>query len=250
MSVSFDRAADYYDATRALPAAAMERVLGALEGRMRPAGRALEIGAGTGRYTVPLRAAGVDIMGLDLSGPMLRRLRQKDTRLPVAQGDATALPFADGTFGAVLAVHVLHLVPGWRAALAEAVRVLRRRGLLLVDAGHSEQDNPVEAKFFSAAGVVPRHPGLREAAELQQEAELSGGRLEAPIEVPVVHEVRIADYIDQLEAGLFSRCWSLEEETRRRAAAATRRWAEDEIGDLRQTIHYERAVTIRVFRFG
>ena len=49
MSVSFDRAAEYYDSTRALPEEDMRRIVAALAERMRPAGRALEIGVGTGR---------------------------------------------------------------------------------------------------------------------------------------------------------------------------------------------------------
>jgi SAM-dependent methyltransferase len=249
LSISFDRAADYYDATRALPAEDMARLVGVLQERLRPAGRALEIGAGTGRYTVPLRAAGVDIQGLDLSRPMLRRLRQKSSTLPVVQGDAAALPYRSGAFGSVLAVHVLHLIPYWRAALAEAVRVLRPRGVLLVEAGHSEHGNPVERTFFESIGVEFRHPGLRATGELRQEAELLGGRTEPAIEVPVVQELRLADYVDQLEAGLFSRCWDLDQAARRRAAAATRQWAEDALGDIHQTLRYERTVVIHTFRF-
>lgn len=248
MSVSFDRAADYYDATRALPPESMASVVDALQQRLRPAGRTLEIGAGTGRYAVPLRAAGVDIAGVDISAAMLGRLRQKDSRLPVARADATALPFRGGVFGAILAVHVLHLVPAWRRAVMEAARVLRPRGLLLVDAGHGE-GNPVERRFSEAAGTSFRHPGLRSAAELRQEAELHGARAEPAIEVPVVHELRLADYIDQLEAGLFSRCWGLDTETRRRAAAVTREWARESLGDIQQLIRYERTVSIHVFRF-
>jgi len=250
LSISFDRAADYYDATRALPAEGMAKVVDALQQRLRPLGRVLEIGAGTGRYTVPLRAAGVGITGVDISSAMLRRLRQKDSRLPVVQGDATALPHPNGAFGAVLAVHVLHLVPAWRAVIAEAARVLRPRGLLFVDAGDGDRGNPVERKFFEVVGMEFRHPGLGGIPELQQEARLQGAREEAPIEVPVVHELRLADYIDQLEAGLFSRCWSLDEQTRRRAAAATREWATEALVDITQVVTYERPVTIRLFRFG
>ena len=49
----------------------------------------------------------------------------------LAQADATRLPFAAGTFGSVLAVHVLHLIPDWRVAVDEAVRVLRPGGALV-----------------------------------------------------------------------------------------------------------------------
>ncbi len=74
-SVSFDRAAEYYDRTRALPpelaARQTEMLAGALAGRS----RVLEIGVGTGRIALPLWQSGVPVVGLDLSAPMLHRLR-------------------------------------------------------------------------------------------------------------------------------------------------------------------------------
>ena len=46
-------------------------------------------------------------------------------------GDATRLPFRDESFGAVITVHVLHLVSSMAEALAEVRRVLRPGGVLL-----------------------------------------------------------------------------------------------------------------------
>lgn len=51
--------------------------------------------------------------------------------MPVLQADATLLPFAARSFGSVLAFHVLHLIPDWRIALDEAVRVLRPGGAIV-----------------------------------------------------------------------------------------------------------------------
>ena len=53
--------------------------------------------------------------------------RRAGRGVPVALADATALPFPDGTFGAVLASHVLHLIPDWQSAVDEA-RWTRRGG--------------------------------------------------------------------------------------------------------------------------
>ncbi|WP_433062631.1 methyltransferase domain-containing protein [Dactylosporangium sp. CS-033363] len=52
-------------------------------------GPALEFAIGTGRIAVPLRAAGVPVTGIELSGPMLRRLREKadEATIPVVAGD-------------------------------------------------------------------------------------------------------------------------------------------------------------------
>ncbi|MFN2588949.1 MAG: class I SAM-dependent methyltransferase [Actinomycetota bacterium] len=116
-SIRFDRAVDYYDRTRALTPGTEERMVEVLARELQGRGRFLEIGAGTGRIALPLRAAGVDVFGVDLSAPMLERLLSKGTA-PVVLGDATRLPFRDRSFGAALAVHVLHLIPAWRGAIA------------------------------------------------------------------------------------------------------------------------------------
>lgn len=52
-------------------------------------GPALEFAIGTGRIAIPLLARGVPVTGIEFSGPMIRRLREKvpADRLPVTQGD-------------------------------------------------------------------------------------------------------------------------------------------------------------------
>ena len=55
-------------------------------------GRALELAVGTGRVAVPLAARGVPVAGIELSAPMVQRLREKvDAQaLPVVVGDMAA----------------------------------------------------------------------------------------------------------------------------------------------------------------
>lgn len=248
MSISFDRAAAYYDDTRGLPPETMEQVVAALADRMRPLGRSLEIGAGTGRFVVPLRQAGLDLFGVDISALMLARLREKEPGALAVRGDATALPFGDGVFGAALGVHVLHLIPAWRRALAEVARVVRRRGLVLIDPGGP--DNPVERRFFEEAGADARHAGLQSPEDLEHEMALLGATAEPPLEIPTVLEVEVGRYIDRLEAGLYSRTWGIEPEVRGRAAVATRAWAGQALGDIEQPLRVERTLTFRVYRLG
>jgi SAM-dependent methyltransferase len=63
-------------------------------------GRTLELGCGTGRVLAPLVRAGIDVVGVDRSGPMLARARTRLRRMkgapPVAlvRGDVRELPFA------------------------------------------------------------------------------------------------------------------------------------------------------------
>ena len=109
-----------------------------LSSELRGRGRALEIGVGTGLVALPLAAAGVPLVGLDLSAPMLAKLVEKAggrPPFPLVVGDATTLPFADDRFGAAVVRHVLHLVPAWRQVVAELVRVVAPGGLVLVSSG-------------------------------------------------------------------------------------------------------------------
>lgn len=123
--VPFDRVADLYDATRRLPRDVEREVSDRLAERIDGA-RTLEVGVGTARWALPLQQRGVEVTGIDLSGPMLRVARDKGFARPV-RADVTRLPFPDGRFDGCLATHVLHLVFDVPSALREIARVGRRR---------------------------------------------------------------------------------------------------------------------------
>jgi SAM-dependent methyltransferase len=134
-SVSFDSAAEEYDATRGFPPGVADQVAEAaldLLGRRR---RVVEVGIGTGRIARPLLTRHVNVTGVDLSRGMmaqlLARLPPGSARPALVQGDATALPLPAGSFDAVISVHVFHLIANWRAALVEVQRVLAPGGIFL-----------------------------------------------------------------------------------------------------------------------
>jgi SAM-dependent methyltransferase len=136
-SVSFDRAADFYDETRKLSDTVASAVTTALALELENAGadHLLEIGIGTGRITRPLMERGVRVTGIDISSLMMGRLLSQLTpqhRTPdLLLGDATALPFSDGSMPAILAVHVLHLVSSAEKAIDEIKRILAPGGIFL-----------------------------------------------------------------------------------------------------------------------
>ena len=71
-------------------------------------GRVLELGCGTGRLSIPLGRAGVDVVGIDRSAPMLARAHQRvrrgrlERRVRLVRGDIRYLPFGC-TFAMVMA---------------------------------------------------------------------------------------------------------------------------------------------------
>ena len=102
--------------------------------------RVLEIGPGTGYYTLDLaRWIGPEgvVEIFDLQQEFLDHTMRRATEHGVAnvaptQGDATALPYADGSMDGVVLTAVLGEIPDQDAALAEIARVLKPGGRLVV----------------------------------------------------------------------------------------------------------------------
>jgi ubiquinone/menaquinone biosynthesis C-methylase UbiE len=253
-TVSFDRAADFYDRTRGLSPELEQAQTELLAGELAGAARCLEIGIGTGRIGLPLARAGVPVVGVDVSAAMLARLLAKDaTAVPVAVADARALPFPAGVFDAVLACHVLHLVEFWTDVVDEAVRVLRPGGVLLVSQGGAPGDEArlaaLRAELGAAAGLTGDHrPGLKDRAELDAHLAERGVTVR---ELPELHNPTtrsVAEFLDQAAEGYFSWAWAVEPERLRAAAeqvraAATARW-----GDLTTVSIGARAVRWYAYR--
>jgi SAM-dependent methyltransferase len=153
--LSFDRVADVYDRTRAMPADAAASATAGLAAILREAApdpRLLEVGVGTGRMAAPLAAAGVRVVGIDVAPAMLARLRAKRAAVAAVVADAAAPPFRAGSFDGALFVHVLHLVPG-EAALRATIPLVRRGGVLLH--GHTDYTgSPRRALFALVRDVV------------------------------------------------------------------------------------------------
>ncbi|MGN0064304.1 MAG: class I SAM-dependent DNA methyltransferase [Nocardioides sp.] len=98
------------------------------------AGRVLDAGCGTGRMLPLLAGAGREVVGVDLSPAMLAGAALAQPEHGLACADLGALPFRTGTFDGVFAWYsTIHGdEAALRAACAEARRVLRPGGLLLV----------------------------------------------------------------------------------------------------------------------
>jgi ubiquinone/menaquinone biosynthesis C-methylase UbiE len=109
-------------------------------------GPVLELGCGTGRVSRPLARAGVALVGIDRSAPMLNRARRQILRssnpqigksLCLVRGDIRALPFEPGAFPMVIAPYgILQSLIRPRdltATLTSVARVLARGGTFGID---------------------------------------------------------------------------------------------------------------------
>ena len=116
-----------------------------------PYGRSLEIGAGTGYFSLNMLQAGVveEAVCTDISPGMLATLeanaRELGVRVRTAACDAAALPFPDGSFDLVFGHAVLHHLPELERSFAEFHRVLRPGGTLFFAGEPSRRGDRIAA---------------------------------------------------------------------------------------------------------
>ena len=137
MSTFWDRWAWFYDlaerSNRTVNSAAAARVA-----ELVPVGaRVLDCAAGTGEFSLAAAKRAASVLCTDQSRPMLDRARKKAakrelTNIRFAQRDVTALSDPDGSFDAVIAANVLHLLPEPETAVRELWRVTAPGGRLIL----------------------------------------------------------------------------------------------------------------------
>jgi SAM-dependent methyltransferase len=133
--------------------------------------RILEIGPGTGYYTLEMAEwvgpqGAVEIFDIQqefLDHTMQRAQERGLSNVAPTQGDATRLPYEDGSFDAVVLVTVLGEIPDRAAALREIARVLRPGGRLvageLIGDPHFTTFNSMKGQCGDAALQLDDHSG-------------------------------------------------------------------------------------------
>ena len=241
-SVSFDHAAESYDATRGEPPEVSQRLTEALLAELQAldADWLLEIGIGTGRITRPVAERGVRVTGIDIAPHMLAQLREQlapdAAPVDLAVGDVTALPYADGSFHAAVAVHVLHLVSSWERALEELRRVLALGGVFIHHYARYAEPNPWTPSLQARDEIlddmnVARRPRPREAQIADRLRTLGGSRREL---VYYEGEERTApiDWLERARGRIDSWTWEVPEEVYPSFIQRYESWCRGHYGDL------------------
>ncbi|WP_034262820.1 class I SAM-dependent methyltransferase [Actinospica robiniae] len=121
----------------------------------------LDVGCGPGDFLRSLRGRGHRgrLAGLDQSAAMMAEAAEAEPGIEWVEGQADALPFADGEFGVISARHMLYHVPDIPAALREFARVVGKGGVVLA-ATNGPRNTPGLAELETA---VAHRFNLREA---------------------------------------------------------------------------------------
>jgi ubiquinone/menaquinone biosynthesis C-methylase UbiE len=171
---------DFGELGRRQVTAKLQKALG------RPPGhfpRALEIGAGTGYFTLNMLGAGLigEATCSDISPGMLSALQANARRLGLevqtVPADAERLPFPDGSFDLVLGHAVLHHIPDLGRAFAEIERVLAPGGTALFAGEPSRYGDRLARVPKRAAGALA--PLWRAAIGARQVPRAGEGKSEA-----------------------------------------------------------------------
>jgi ubiquinone/menaquinone biosynthesis C-methylase UbiE len=184
-----DVAADHYDSKwgidfgelgRRQVTTKLQKALGHTPGHFP---RALEIGAGTGYFTLNMLGAGLigKATCSDISPGMLSALQANARRLGLevrtVPADAERLPFPDGGFDLVLGHAVLHHIPDLGRAFAEVERVLAPGGTVLFAGEPSRYGDRLARVPKRAAGALA--PLWRAAIGARQAPRTGQGKSEA-----------------------------------------------------------------------
>lgn len=137
----------------------------------------LEVGVGTG-LSLPLYPPDCRVVGVDLTGPMLRRGARRIRKLELGQVhlqqmDATHMAFRDGLFDSVMAAYVISTVPNPRGVLAEMSRVCRPGGKIVL-LNHFSNGNRLVSRVEKTLSPLCTRIGFRSDLSLESLLEESG----------------------------------------------------------------------------
>jgi SAM-dependent methyltransferase len=124
-------------------------------------GKILDVGCGNGIFTLRLARKGANVIGLDFSQLLL----SQNPHPGLTRGDATGLPFADGTFDCVFEANVLHHMQDREAVIQEMARTSRRYVVLL-------EPNRYNPLMFGLSLAVREEIGVLKSSLSRLRAEL------------------------------------------------------------------------------
>ncbi len=150
--------------------------------------RVLDVGCGTGNFSIKLARKGLEVVGVDVSRPMLEKARKKvkeldeELKISFQKMDATDLDFSDGSFDDAFSMATIEFIPDEvkREFVQEMLRVVKPGGKVLIgtitaDSAwgemYKEQAKSKESVFYHAEFTTPEELNRIESDKLQASEE-------------------------------------------------------------------------------
>jgi ubiquinone/menaquinone biosynthesis C-methylase UbiE len=255
-SISFDRAADFYDHTRSFSEPIATQGIQAILDIAGAEARFLDVGTGTGRVSVPLLKRGANLFGVDLSLKMMDQMRGKFPAARLAQSDASQLPFPTNSFDAVLTCHVMHLVGPWREALREYRRVLKPGGKYInartETVGDSIQDQ-VRGHWhdwLKEHGYTFQLTGAQDEKELNGEIKSMGAETREVQVVSFTIPNTVREVIDRITSRVYSHTWGVPDDLFAASSKELQNWAMIEYPDWDRSYEETNQFILDITTFG
>jgi len=249
---AYDVVASSFDRHRRLPDGVPGAIRAAILGLFSPrTPRVLDVGAGGGRIGMAFVAAADDYVGVDLSAGMLSEFARRENAARLVQANGEQLPFRDAAFDAVLLIQVFGGLSGWRKFIAEARRVLRPGGAIVLGRTQIPSDG-IDARMkdqldmiLTASGGGQRRANAREdvvrwlAARAQRRDTVTAASWTAA-RTP-------GGFIDRHGSG--ARFAQLPESLRAQALRQLAGWAVAAFGSLTREFAESHSFELQIFRF-
>ncbi|MFT4678184.1 MAG: ubiquinone/menaquinone biosynthesis C-methylase UbiE [Flavobacteriales bacterium] len=130
MEAKYDKIGQHYNTTRKADRALLARIIAHLDPM--PIGQYLDLGCGTGNYTIELHKKGIHLTGVDPSNEMLKIASDKSSEINWQLGCAEAIPAEDESFDGCLAKLTIHHWSDLESGFKEVNRVLKPGGRMVV----------------------------------------------------------------------------------------------------------------------
>jgi len=213
---NFDRAAEYYDATRGFPPEIIDKIgeFIAQTAQLNGSEQTLDVGIGTGRVALPLAPHVDHIIGIDISRSMMQRLLRKRNDHPVTpvQADAHLMPFASQTFDLALATHIFHLVSDPAGVMDEISRVLKPGGRLIHTFNRYTSGGPMQTIVDAWNSTNPPSRLRAGSPRIDDLLTRAGWSIVSQDVLEYDTVTTPQDFLDRIEKRQWSRTWLYSEE--------------------------------------
>ena len=240
-AMSYVDIAERYNEVNHIPPEAANRLGRAVAELAGDGARIVDLGGGAGRISVPV-AACLDTVVVDLEHHMLKASRrlaaERGVSIELCVGTVLRLPFADHQFDAALITNVLHQVAGWRDALAEAARVLKPGGLLILGRDILDENSCAgrlrqQSRLITGEVAPEMRPTDAAGPALIAHLQAMGGQGGPPVTACTWTEsVSPRQVLERMAGRTHNETWSLNDQQLDGLMARIRPWAEAHFDDL------------------